>query len=190
MFPSWPAAAQESCAVCALSLKRCLLPSISCSVRAAACMKAAGVRETDVPCCCLGVFSVTFSLADVQVCGTRYLQEAEGGALAGFTGTMRYSSGLIADQKRTAAALVRVSKMMGKVRRGGASRKAAPGTDGWEKAGQGYSSSCAANDRRNERRANRTAETNGPASPTSAVPWLAGRHLAILQASSRIASGC
>lgn len=44
------------------------------------------------------------------------LQEAEGGALAGFTGTMRYSSGLIADQKRTAAALVRVSKMMGKVR--------------------------------------------------------------------------
>lgn len=29
---------------------------------------------------------------------------------------MRYSSGLIADQKRTAAALVRVSKMMGKVR--------------------------------------------------------------------------
>jgi hypothetical protein len=44
------------------------------------------------------------------------LQEAEGGALASFTGTMRYSSGLIADQKRTAAALVRVSKMMGKVR--------------------------------------------------------------------------
>lgn len=44
------------------------------------------------------------------------MQEAEGGALASFTGTMRYSSGLIADQKRTAAALVRVSKMMGKVR--------------------------------------------------------------------------
>lgn len=44
------------------------------------------------------------------------VQEAEGGALASFTGTMRYSSGLIADQKRTAAALVRVSKMMGKVR--------------------------------------------------------------------------
>jgi hypothetical protein len=43
------------------------------------------------------------------------LQEAEGGALASFTGTMRYSSGLIADEKRTAAALVRVSKMMGKV---------------------------------------------------------------------------
>jgi len=43
------------------------------------------------------------------------LQEAEGGALASFTGTMRYSSGLIADQKRTAAALVRVSKMMSKV---------------------------------------------------------------------------
>lgn len=56
-----------------------------------------------------------------RVCHTRALcicclQEAEGGALAGFTGTMRYSSGLIADQKRTAAALVRVSKMMGKVR--------------------------------------------------------------------------
>jgi hypothetical protein len=46
----------------------------------------------------------------------RALQEAEGGALASFTGTMRYSSGLIADEKRTAAALVRVSKMMGKVR--------------------------------------------------------------------------
>jgi hypothetical protein len=44
------------------------------------------------------------------------LQEAEGGALASYTGTLRYSSGLIADQKRTAAALVRVSKMMGKVR--------------------------------------------------------------------------
>lgn len=42
-------------------------------------------------------------------------EEAEGGALASFTGTMRYSSGLIADQKRTAAALVRVSKMMSKV---------------------------------------------------------------------------
>lgn len=47
------------------------------------------------------------------------LQEAEGGALASFTGTMRYSSGLIADQKRTAAALVRVSKMMSKVCWGG-----------------------------------------------------------------------
>ncbi|KAF6260499.1 hypothetical protein COO60DRAFT_1684872 [Scenedesmus sp. NREL 46B-D3] len=42
-------------------------------------------------------------------------EEAEGGALASYTGTLRYSSGLIADQKRTAAALVRVSKMMGKV---------------------------------------------------------------------------
>lgn len=45
----------------------------------------------------------------------RCLQEAEGGALASYTGTLRYSSGLIADQKRTAAALVRVSKMMAKV---------------------------------------------------------------------------
>eukprot|EP00879_Flechtneria_rotunda_P009329 GHRR01009767.1.p2 GENE.GHRR01009767.1~~GHRR01009767.1.p2 ORF type:complete len:234 (+),score=100.44 GHRR01009767.1:1672-2373(+) len=43
------------------------------------------------------------------------LEEAEGGALASYTGTLRYSSGLIADQKRTAAALVRISKMMGKV---------------------------------------------------------------------------
>ncbi|WIA09894.1 hypothetical protein OEZ85_010108 [Tetradesmus obliquus] len=42
-------------------------------------------------------------------------EEAEGGALASYTGTLRYSSGLIADQKRTAAALVRVSKIMGKV---------------------------------------------------------------------------
>jgi hypothetical protein len=42
-------------------------------------------------------------------------QEAEGGALAAFTGTLRFSSGLIADQKRTAAALVRVSKMLSKV---------------------------------------------------------------------------
>lgn len=42
-------------------------------------------------------------------------EEAEGGALAAFTGTLRFSSGLIADQKRTAAALVRVSKMLSKV---------------------------------------------------------------------------
>eukprot|EP00775_Hariotina_reticulata_P008356 gene8356-8540_t len=42
-------------------------------------------------------------------------EEAEGGALASYTGTLRYSSSLIADEKRTAAALVRVSKMMGKV---------------------------------------------------------------------------
>lgn len=52
----------------------------------------------------------------VCVCVRVCVQEAEGGALASFTGTMRYSSGLIADQKRTAAALVRVSKMMNKVR--------------------------------------------------------------------------
>lgn len=44
-----------------------------------------------------------------------HLQEAEGGALASYTGTLRYSSGLIADQKRTAAALVRISKMVAKV---------------------------------------------------------------------------
>lgn len=50
------------------------------------------------------------------VAATCCLQEAEGGALASYTGTLRYSSGLIADQKRTAAALVRVSKIMGKVR--------------------------------------------------------------------------
>lgn len=48
------------------------------------------------------------------------MQEAEGGALASYTGTLRYSSGLIADQKRTAAALVRVSKMMAKVSRASA----------------------------------------------------------------------
>jgi hypothetical protein len=56
------------------------------------------------------------------------LQEAEGGALASYTGTLRYSSGLIADQKRTAAALVRVSKMMGKVRR------SLPGSVDWPTA--------------------------------------------------------
>lgn len=44
------------------------------------------------------------------------LQEAEGGPLAAHTGTLRYSSGLIADQKRSAAALVRASKMMAKAR--------------------------------------------------------------------------
>ena len=67
---------------------------------------------------------VSCSAAEVECCCTQahscpvptLLQEAEGGALASCTGTLRWSSGLIADQKRTAAALVRVSKMLGKVK--------------------------------------------------------------------------
>jgi len=42
-------------------------------------------------------------------------EEAEGGPLATSTGTIRYSSSLIADEKRAAAALVRISKMCAKV---------------------------------------------------------------------------
>lgn len=42
-------------------------------------------------------------------------EEAEGGALATYTGTFRHSSALINDEKRAAAALVRLSKTLVKV---------------------------------------------------------------------------
>lgn len=43
------------------------------------------------------------------------MEEAEGGALASYTGTLRQSGGLIGDQKRAAAAIVRASKVSGRV---------------------------------------------------------------------------
>ncbi|KAI8464908.1 MAG: hypothetical protein J3K34DRAFT_438762 [Monoraphidium minutum] len=42
-------------------------------------------------------------------------EEAQGGALAGYTGTLRQSSGLVSDEKRSAAAMVRLSKMVARV---------------------------------------------------------------------------
>jgi len=42
-------------------------------------------------------------------------EEAQGGCLAGYTGTLRQSSCLVNDEKRTAAALVRLSKMIARV---------------------------------------------------------------------------
>jgi hypothetical protein len=42
-------------------------------------------------------------------------EEAQGGVLAGYTGTLRQSGALVGDEKRAAAALVRLGKMMARV---------------------------------------------------------------------------